>query len=137
MIACSSEYSGSTKTINPDGYIASCDVWSLGITAIEIAEGYPPHLSDKSPMAAMVAIVRSKPPQLSVVGTSWTRSFRSFVSKCLQKNPTSRPTISEVRCHARWHMHCDAAYFYWWSDRADSCPSTRIHETSRSIARYN
>lgn len=63
VIQCSAEYSGTSKALN-DGYTASCDVWSLGITAIEIGEGYPPHLRNKSPMAAMIAIAKSKPPQV-------------------------------------------------------------------------
>lgn len=53
VIGCSAEYGGSARPTHT-GYGKPCDVWSLGITTIEVAEGFPPHLVDKSPMAAMV-----------------------------------------------------------------------------------
>ena len=51
----------------PKGYETKADVWSLGITAIELAEGHPPN-SDMSPMRAIFFIPTRPPPKLPVTG---------------------------------------------------------------------
>lgn len=77
----------------------ACDIWSLAITVIEVAEGYPPHLADKTPMAAMMAIARSPPPTLQQATPSWSKQFKGFVSKLLNKRPDHRPDVDKVLDH--------------------------------------
>jgi len=81
------------------------DIWSLGITALELAYGKPPY-SDMGPMEAMRAIVELPPPCLSdfwkdVDGNSspWSPAFEDFVSRCLTKEPEQRPTAVMLLSH--------------------------------------
>ena len=70
-------------------YDNRCDIWSLGITAIELAEGQPP-LSKLQPMKALFQIPRNKPPTL---GTShkWSKAFHAIVERMLIKEYKDRP----------------------------------------------
>lgn len=65
------------------------DIWSLGITAIEIAEGRVPYDEMNSALRIMRAITNNPPPNLTQ--QSWSPSFRNFVSACLVKDPAKRP----------------------------------------------
>ena len=58
------------------------DLWSLGITALEMAEGQPP-LCDMHPMRALFLIPRNPPPRLK--SRRWNQKFSSFVQNCLIK----------------------------------------------------
>lgn len=60
-------------------YDSRCDVWSLGITAIELAEGEPP-LSSLHPMRALFHIPRNPPPKLRRPG-DWSPEFNDFIAK--------------------------------------------------------
>ncbi len=59
------------------------DVWSLGITAIELAKGEPPY-AELHPMRVLLQIPKTPPPQLT---ENYSKGFREFVEACLQKNP--------------------------------------------------
>jgi len=72
------------------------DIWSLGITAIEMAEGIPP-LTNLNPMLAMRLIPRSPSPSLS--GKQFSKNFRDFVAKCLEKDPAKRWTAEKLLTH--------------------------------------
>ncbi|KAL0221509.1 hypothetical protein RCL1_001363 [Eukaryota sp. TZLM3-RCL] len=77
-------------------YSESCDVWSLGITAIELAEGFPPLANEfKHPMGALLAIPMRPPPKLTNQ-SKWSSDFHDFLTACLQKNPAQRKTTSEL-----------------------------------------
>ncbi|XP_077302736.1 myosin-IIIa-like isoform X2 [Arctopsyche grandis] len=78
-------------------YDARCDVWSIGITAIELAEGDPP-LSDLHPMRALFQIPRNPPPSLSHP-ESHTPLLSDFLSECLVKDLDQRPFIREILQH--------------------------------------
>ncbi|XP_051275030.1 misshapen-like kinase 1 isoform X4 [Dicentrarchus labrax] len=73
------------------------DLWSLGITALEMAEGAPP-LCDMHPMRALFLIPRNAPPKLK--SKKWSKRFLSFVDSCLVKNHLQRPATDALLRHA-------------------------------------
>ncbi|KAG5461675.1 MAG: kinase-like domain-containing protein, partial [Olpidium bornovanus] len=81
------------EVIQQQEYDEKADIWSLGITAIEMAAGTPP-LSEIHPMRVLMLIPRSPPPSLDDDG-SFSESFKDIVRVCLTKNPKSRPA---ARC---------------------------------------
>uniref|UniRef100_A0A8C2U5G1 non-specific serine/threonine protein kinase n=1 Tax=Coturnix japonica TaxID=93934 RepID=A0A8C2U5G1_COTJA len=82
---------------NPDAtYDFKSDLWSLGITAIEMAEGAPP-LCDMHPMRALFLIPRNPPPRLK--SKKWSKKFQSFIESCLVKNHSQRPTTEQLMKH--------------------------------------
>lgn len=99
MIACEQQLDSS--------YDSRCDVWSLGITAIELAEGEPP-LSDLHPMRALFQIPRNPPPQLSRPEDYTPMLLPDFISKCLVKDLEERPFVRELLDHPL--MRCGAVF---------------------------
>ncbi|XP_076146658.1 TRAF2 and NCK interacting kinase b isoform X1 [Alosa pseudoharengus] len=82
---------------NPDAtYDFKSDLWSLGITAIEMAEGAPP-LCDMHPMRALFLIPRNPAPRLK--SKKWSKKFQSFVDSCLVKNHNQRPSTEQLLKH--------------------------------------
>ena len=79
------------------GYDAKADVWSLGITAIELAEGAPPH-SDMHPMRAIFLIPTLPPPTLAEAA-GWSEHLVDFVRRCVVKDADGRPFTSELLSH--------------------------------------
>uniref|UniRef100_A0A671RGK8 non-specific serine/threonine protein kinase n=1 Tax=Sinocyclocheilus anshuiensis TaxID=1608454 RepID=A0A671RGK8_9TELE len=83
---------------NPDStYDYRSDVWSLGITALEMAEGAPP-LCDMHPMRALFLIPRNPPPKLK--SKKWSKKFQTFVDSCLVKNYLHRPSTETLLRHS-------------------------------------
>eukprot|EP00040_Diaphanoeca_grandis_P016551 m.85537 g.85537 ORF g.85537 m.85537 type:complete len:456 (-) comp25879_c0_seq1:388-1755(-) len=82
------------EVIQESGYDQAADIWSLGITAIEMAEGKPP-LSDTHPMRAMFMIPSNPPPELQQPDT-FSEKFVNFLKRCLVKKPADRLTSSEL-----------------------------------------
>ncbi|XP_078795006.1 TRAF2 and NCK interacting kinase b isoform X25 [Oryzias latipes] len=82
---------------NPDAtYDFKSDLWSLGITAIEMAEGAPP-LCDMHPMRALFLIPRNPAPRLK--SKKWSKKFQSFIESCLLKSHSQRPSTEQLLKH--------------------------------------
>ncbi|CAF1105745.1 unnamed protein product, partial [Didymodactylos carnosus] len=78
-------------------YDMRADVWSIGITAIEIAEGEPP-LAELHPMRALFTIPRSPPPTLRYPN-EWSIEYNDFIRQCLIKDFETRPTVVQLLNH--------------------------------------
>lgn len=118
-------------------YDQRSDVWSLGITAIEIAESEPP-LSNVHPMRALFVIPRNKPPTLENKD-KWSEAYSDFIAKCLVKDFEKRPQALNLLGHPFVHgqnaRSCrpllkdflektyDARVKYggWWSSKHMTC----------------
>ncbi|KAG7462812.1 hypothetical protein MATL_G00188730 [Megalops atlanticus] len=81
------------------GYNQLCDIWAVGITAIELAELQPP-MFDLHPMRALFLMTKSnfQPPKLKD-RVKWTNNFHHFVKMALTKNPKKRPTAEKLLQH--------------------------------------
>ncbi|XP_014902484.1 mitogen-activated protein kinase kinase kinase kinase 2 isoform X5 [Poecilia latipinna] len=81
------------------GYNHLCDIWAVGITAIELAELQPP-MFDLHPMRALMLMSKSsfQPPKLKDK-TKWSAGFHSFVKMALNKNPRKRPSAETLLQH--------------------------------------
>uniref|UniRef100_A0A452TMW6 Mitogen-activated protein kinase kinase kinase kinase n=1 Tax=Ursus maritimus TaxID=29073 RepID=A0A452TMW6_URSMA len=81
------------------GYNQLCDIWAVGITAIELGELQPP-MFDLHPMRALFLMSKSnfQPPKLKDK-TKWSSTFHNFVKVALTKNPKKRPTAERLLTH--------------------------------------
>lgn len=89
------------------GYDYKADIWSLGITALELAKGYAPYAL-LPPMRVLIKTIEEDPPsllsyphpqQLRPDGPDFSEHFQDFCRKCLQKSPKSRPKAEELSRH--------------------------------------
>uniref|UniRef100_A0A8C5GZM2 non-specific serine/threonine protein kinase n=1 Tax=Gouania willdenowi TaxID=441366 RepID=A0A8C5GZM2_GOUWI len=85
------------ETMKDAPYDYKADIWSLGITLIELAQIEPPH-HELNPMRVLLKIAKSDPPTLEQPH-KWSQEFKDFLKKALDKNPESRPTASQLMEH--------------------------------------
>lgn len=78
-------------------YDYKTDVWSLGITCIELAEKEPPH-NELNPTRVMMRIRKADAPRLRD-SQRWSKNFHDFVAKCLNKSADERPSARELLKH--------------------------------------
>eukprot|EP01087_Luapelamoeba_hula_P008250 TRINITY_DN2058_c1_g1_i1.p1 TRINITY_DN2058_c1_g1~~TRINITY_DN2058_c1_g1_i1.p1 ORF type:complete len:446 (+),score=78.24 TRINITY_DN2058_c1_g1_i1:34-1338(+) len=83
-------------------YDEKCDIWSLGITCIELAELQPP-LHEIAPMTAVMQIPKNPPPKLTNPQI-WTPEFSDFLKQCFIKDPSFRPSAAQLLQHPWFKM---------------------------------
>lgn len=84
------------EVIQESGYDFKADIWSLGITAMELVKGEPPN-ADLHPMKALFHIPKAPPPRPDP--SKYSREFRSFVAACLVKDADDRPSAKDLLQH--------------------------------------
>ncbi|XP_044078225.1 serine/threonine-protein kinase 10 [Siniperca chuatsi] len=85
------------ETMKDAPYDYKADIWSLGITLIELAQIEPPH-HELNPMRVLLKIAKSEPPTLEQPH-KWSQEFKDFLRKALDKNPETRPTAVQLMEH--------------------------------------
>ncbi|TMW66201.1 hypothetical protein Poli38472_003966 [Pythium oligandrum] len=95
------------------GYDYKADIWSLGITALELAKGYAPY-ARYQPMKVLLLTLQEDPPSLKTYdddsAQQFTRHYKDMIKLCLQKDPTKRPSTSALLKHNFFRKAGDAAF---------------------------
>jgi serine/threonine protein kinase len=105
------------ELIRGQEYDAKVDIWSLGITAIEMAEGEPPLLNEP-PLRALLLITTNKAPTLNNKRVKWSQEFNHFISQCLQIQPDRRPSAEQLLLHPFIQRACEQEEFAKFAEQA-------------------
>lgn len=112
------------EVIKQSGYDHKADIWSLGITALELALGEPPY-SDIHPMKVLFLIPKNPAP---VLEGNFSKEFKDFVYRCLQKEPQKRPSARELLRHPWVRKAKRTAYLTELIERHERWQATHRHE---------
>ncbi|XP_054887284.1 serine/threonine-protein kinase 24a [Poeciliopsis prolifica] len=117
------------EVIKQSAYDSKADIWSLGITAIELAKGEPPH-SELHPMKVLFLIPKNNPPTLE---GNFSKLLKEFVEACLNKEPSFRPTAKDLLRHKFIARHAKkTTYLTELIDRYKRWKSEQSREDSSS-----
>lgn len=83
------------EVMSQSGHNVTADIWSLGITMLELALGEAPY-SNRDTAKVMCAILNGDPPHLPNIDGFWDKRFEKLINSCLQKNPEKRPSIAQL-----------------------------------------
>eukprot|EP00201_Polytomella_parva_P017126 CAMPEP_0175056786 /NCGR_PEP_ID=MMETSP0052_2-20121109/10879_1 /TAXON_ID=51329 ORGANISM="Polytomella parva, Strain SAG 63-3" /NCGR_SAMPLE_ID=MMETSP0052_2 /ASSEMBLY_ACC=CAM_ASM_000194 /LENGTH=517 /DNA_ID=CAMNT_0016321881 /DNA_START=24 /DNA_END=1575 /DNA_ORIENTATION=+ len=92
------------------GYDSSADIWSFGITLLEMAHGHAP-FAKYPPMKVLLMTLQNPPPTLDDKGKRhFSKMMKAVVAMCLQKEKEKRPTATELLQHKFFKQAKDEAY---------------------------
>lgn len=115
------------EVIKQSGYDHKADIWSLGITALELALGEPPY-SDIHPMKVLFLIPKNPAP---VLEGNFSKDFKDFVFRCLRKEPRERPSARELLKHPWIRKAKRTAYLTELIERHERWQATHRDDKAR------
>ncbi|KAL6041423.1 Protein kinase domain-containing protein [Balamuthia mandrillaris] len=118
----------SPELIVGDGYDQKTDIWSLGMTILELAEPFHPFFSQE-PLSAVFQIVSGPPPQLTRK-EEWSQHFLEFLNLCLDKDPQQRPGATQLLQHQFLNMRprTNSTYLFASQSESKQTPREKLEE---------
>ncbi|KAK5173414.1 serine/threonine protein kinase, STE, PAK/STE20 [Saxophila tyrrhenica] len=120
------------EVIKQSGYDHKADIWSLGITALELALGEPPY-SDIHPMKVLFLIPKNPAP---VLDGNFSKDFKDFVGRCLRKEPKERPSARDLLKHPWVRKAKRTAYLTELIERHERWQATHREDKDRDDDDY-